>query len=94
VTLDPELRARVVALAAALPGATISGVMDELLQASLPIFEDVAAAMRGATGAEGLDEAAAQDTLAALIGSRILRAAGLDVQDNRDTSGGGVTTDT
>lgn len=73
VTIDPQVHDRLRALVDALPGATLSVLLDELLVAALPIFEDMAAAVRGADG----DEQAAQDTLAALIGARILRATGV-----------------
>jgi hypothetical protein len=39
------------------------------------------AAIKGAARAEGFDEEQAQDTLAALIGARILRASGLSVHN-------------
>lgn len=82
VTIDPDVHERLRSLVDQLPGATLSVLLDELLIAALPIFEDMAAAIRGAQAMEGgYDESVAQDTLAALIGARILRASGLTVQD-------------
>lgn len=90
LTLDPDINARVRALVAKMPGATISGVVDELLGASLPLYEDMADAMLAARDADGvMNEAAAKDAIGAAIGARIVRAIGLGVQHTDPASGEG-----
>jgi hypothetical protein len=91
VTIDPEVNDRLRALVEALPGATLSVLLDELLEASLPIYEDMATAMALAKRPDGsVDENEARELVGAAIGARILRATGVGVQDTlpRTTKGG------
>ncbi len=93
VTIDAELDARLRALVERLPGATLSVLLDELLEAVLPLYEDMADGMIRAKRPDGsMDEVKAQDHIAAAIGSRILRAAGLPLPEVQDTWKGGDTT--
>jgi hypothetical protein len=82
VTIDPDVNDRVRALVSKLPGATLAGVMDELLEAALPLYEDMADALVRAKRPDGsMDEDQARELVGAAIGARILRATGIGVQD-------------
>jgi hypothetical protein len=75
LTVDPDLDARLRALVARLPGATLSRTVDELLTASLPLFEDMADALDEARGIDGeVDERRALQLLTAAIGTRVAAA--------------------
>lgn len=92
VTIDPDLNDRLRALVSLLPGATLSGVHDELMAAALPMYEDMAESMIDAKRPDGsLDEEKAQEQIAARLGMRMLRAAGLPLPEVQDTSEGGGT---
>ena len=94
VTIDAEINDRLRALVGRLPGATLSVLLDELLAASLPLFEDMAESMSRSTRPDGsVDEAQAQEHIAAALGARILRAVGMPQPEVQDTvKGGGTTT--
>jgi hypothetical protein len=76
VTIEPATRARLDALVAAFPSATLSGLVEELLLAALPPFEQVAEAIRTSLTESGeLDEDAAKAHMSAWIGAQIVRMA-------------------
>jgi hypothetical protein len=89
LTLDPEVERRLRALADTIPGANLSQLVDELLLASLPLYEDMAQAFVQSMKAGGeVDEARAEELFSAAIGARILKATGMpipiDVDAERD----------
>lgn len=93
ITLKPELLERVDALVSRLPGATRSAVMDELVEASLPLYESMAEALIGARDEHGnIDESKAKDRAAQGIASIVRKS--LDqlgsVHYKRGKSGGGA----
>jgi len=74
ITLSPEVADRLDRIVAQLPGATRSGVLDELLALALPDFEDLVRLLDQARDPSGtFNEAAARDQLAAWVGQRVLR---------------------
>ena len=92
VTIDADINDRLRALVDLLPGATLSVLLDELLGAALPLYEDMAASLTQSKRPDGsVDEAKAQEDIAAKLGMRILRAAGLPLPEVQDTSRGGDT---
>jgi hypothetical protein len=73
VTVDADVKARVQALAAEIPGGTVSGVVGELLAMTLPMMESVIGVMRAAQREDGsLDEAVARERMGAWIGTQVL----------------------
>lgn len=79
VTVEPETRARIDALVAGLPAATMSGVVEELLVAALPAFEQVLEAIQASRDESGdLDEEAAKAHMSAWIGGQIMKMAAGD----------------
>lgn len=73
VTLDPEVRRRILAVAEALPGATFSGVIDELAQMSLPAMEAMVSVLQESRSEDGVvDEERAKDALARWAGAQLL----------------------
>jgi predicted DNA-binding protein len=74
-TLEFETHERVRTLVEQLPGATLSGVLNELIEASLPIYEDMAAAMLAAKRPDGsMDERKAKRDVSARVAARLVRA--------------------
>lgn len=72
VTIPHELRQRLDALAAQMPGGNLSVLVEELISASLPLYENMAASLIEATGPDGrLDERIAQRNVALRIGKMI-----------------------
>lgn len=53
ISIDPEVHERVKRLTATLPGASVSGVVNEALSMSLPMMEKVAESMHAARTATG-----------------------------------------
>ena len=82
VTLDPVVHRRLHSTVKLVPGATMSAIVNELLELSLPVLEDMGKALREAMNESSgqLDEARAKDALAKFAGQQILRFAG-DVSD-------------
>jgi glycosyltransferase A (GT-A) superfamily protein (DUF2064 family) len=73
VTVDADVKARIVALAGKIPAGTVSGVVRELLKTTLPLMEAAVQVMEDAMQADGsLDEAAAKKGMAAWIGTQLL----------------------
>lgn len=79
VTMDPDLLERLYTVHAALPGATLSGVVEELMEASLPMFEAMVAALQEAKGDDGVvDDDRAKDAIAKWAGAQLLGLSDLD----------------
>jgi predicted alpha/beta-hydrolase family hydrolase len=79
VTVEPETRARIDALVEGFPAATMSGVVEELLVAALPAFEQVLEAIQASRDEAGeLDEAAAKAHMSAWVGGQIMKIAAGD----------------
>lgn len=73
LTFEPDTVTRLDALVALLPGSTRSGVADEVMQAGLPVFEQMAQAMTDAKRPDGsLDEQKARDAVAQWAGAQLL----------------------
>jgi hypothetical protein len=73
-TVDADLKRRVVALANAIPGGTISGVLEEVLKAALPLLEVATKAFQDARKSDGtVDEAVLQQQLGQWIGVQMLK---------------------
>ena len=89
VTVEPEIRERIDAVVEAMPGSTLSGLVEQLLLASLPAFEQVAVAVQASRDEAGVvDEAAATEHMANWVGRQLLKlASGPDALYN--TTGGG-----
>ena len=78
LTIEPALRARLDALQAKVPGATLSAICEELMTMSLPAFEAMAEAMVTARRADGqIDEAKARDAMAVWAGAQLLNLGNL-----------------
>lgn len=72
VTIDPDIFARLRSVVDRLPGGNLSRLVDEMLAAALPPFEDMAAALDQARGVDGeVNEQRALELVTAAIGSRI-----------------------
>ncbi|MBW7856699.1 MAG: hypothetical protein H3C44_10650 [Ignavibacteria bacterium] len=79
VTLDAEVIARLREAQRLLPGSSLSGIVSELLQMSLPLVEGMIAALREARRDDGtVDDDRAKDSLARWAGAQLL---GLDEDD-------------
>jgi hypothetical protein len=74
VTVDADVKARLQAVAAQIPGgASVSGVVSELLRVALPMIESVVQVMVDARQDDGsFDDAAARRGMAAWIGTTML----------------------
>jgi hypothetical protein len=73
VTVDPETKARIRALAAKIPGGTLSGVVEELVKTTLPMMEAAVQVMHDSKRSDGtLDEVAARERMGAWIGTQLL----------------------
>ena len=74
VTVKPDLLDRLTAVQEALPsGTTLSGLVDELIEMSLPAMEAMVAAFSEAKTEDGtVDEARAKESLAKWVGSQLL----------------------
>jgi hypothetical protein len=85
VTVDPDIKARVRALADQIPGGTLSGIVEELLKTTLPMMEAAFQVMQEAKREDGsLDEAAARERMGAWIGMQLLK-----LYDTQGQLGGG-----
>lgn len=83
VTLDPEVRRRIAAVQEAVPGATFSGIVDELLQMGLPAMEAMVSVLQESRSEDGtVDEDRAKDALARWAGAQLL---GLSHTDGDET---------
>lgn len=72
VTLDKDVYDRLQRLRRVLPGATVSGVVNEVLSLGLPVVEEMGKAMREAMSEDGtLDEMRARDALAKWAGAQL-----------------------
>jgi hypothetical protein len=75
VTIPAELRKRLDALAAQMPGGNLSVLVEELVSASLPLYENMAGALLDARRPDGVvDEKVAQRNVALRIGKMIADA--------------------
>jgi hypothetical protein len=73
VTVDAELKRRLKAVTKQIPGATLSGVVGELLKVTVPMIEEVVGVMVKARQADGsIDDDAARQGMAAWIGTKVL----------------------
>lgn len=73
VTVEPEVKARIYALAAKIPGGTVSGVVRELLKTTLPMMEQAIDVMVEAQQEDGtIDVPAARKAMGAWIGTQLL----------------------
>lgn len=73
LTLDPEVYGRLRAVRDRIPGASLSGVVNELLAVSLPVMEEMAKALRESQREDGtIDEVRARDGLARWAGAQLL----------------------
>jgi hypothetical protein len=89
VTVDVDLKQRLFATAERIPGATVSGILRELLKVGLPIFEQVAEVMTETTREDGtLDRELAQERMGQWIGVQMLK-----MYDTRPRSEGEVAPD-
>jgi hypothetical protein len=74
VTMDADLRRRLFGLAATIPGATVSGIVEEAMKATLPLFEGAAEAIQLARRPDGtIDDDLARREMSAFIGSQLLQ---------------------
>lgn len=93
VTLDSGTEARLRKLHERMPGSNLSGIVDELLIASLPMFEAMADALEAARGDDGVvDEGRAKDRLAHWAGAQLLKGIGLQLAPLSDTDEEGAET--
>lgn len=73
VTLDPAVYGQLRRVQGSLPGANLSGVVNEALAVSLPLFEEMSKAMRSAVKEDGdLDDQRVRDELAKWAGAQLL----------------------
>lgn len=73
LSLDPVNVARLKRTVAGIPGGTMSGVVDEMLSAMLPQFEQLVEALQSARRDDGsFDEARGRDALAHWAGQQML----------------------
>lgn len=87
VTIETELRDRLDALVARMPGSNRSALIGEVLEAGLPLYEQMADAMESTRRADGsLDESRARDQLAQWAGAQLL---GLQDKNEDSSKGGG-----
>ena len=84
VSLSTEVADRLDRVVSLLPGATRSGVLDEMLAVTLPEMEDLVQLLTSARDESGRwDEAAARDHLASWVGVRVLRMTAPDGDGGR-----------
>lgn len=73
ITVDPEVYRQLHEVRDLLPGSSLSGIVSELLEVSLPVFEGVVDTLKEARDDDGqLDEARARDALARWAGAQLL----------------------
>lgn len=73
ITVDPGVHRRLHEIQSMLPGSSVSGIVSELLEISLPVFEGMARALKDAKGDDAkLDDDRARDALARWAGSQLL----------------------
>jgi len=84
VSLSIEVADRLDRVVSLIPGATRSGVLDEMLALTLPEMEGLVQLLASARDESGQwDEAAARDHLASWVGSRVLRMSAPDGEGGR-----------
>lgn len=73
ITVDPAIHARLLELQKLLPGSSLSGIIGELLEVSLPVMEGMLEALRETLHEDGtVDEARARDAIAQWAGAQLL----------------------
>lgn len=74
ITLDQDVYQRLLRVKGAMPGLTVSGVINELLSLSLPALEDMGRALEKAWDEQSqtFDELRAKDALAHWAGAQML----------------------
>ena len=73
ITVDPAIHARLLELQKLLPGSSLSGIIGELLELSLPAMEGMLEVLRDSRRDDGsVDEDRARDGLAQWAGAQLL----------------------
>lgn len=73
ITVDPAIHRGLRELQELLPGSSLSGIVGELLEVSLPVMQGMLEALRESRGSDGeVDEERAKDALAKWAGAQLL----------------------